>query len=349
MQESLKEDFNIFRIFEFEKDEVKHSRFIAELLNPINSNAHSFLDELIKILQNDNKIPVDFAFNTSEAQIEVEKAMSLGRIDILLCDDKNNYIVIENKIDATDQKQQLGRYYKYVTEHAKANSFIILYLTKEGMHPQATSLEIPNTKISLNKNQYTCISYKETILKWLKKCKELSTDKPNTLSLINQYLSVLEKDVLGIKDNTYSSDKKSQILENFIRELCTELGTPIPDLSNFYKKKNNRITIPLNTVEINGYIFCIEILNNLYYGIKPSNKNITSNLSDKLQKSGYKVNNDGFMAWKYPYNLSSARMNFRIINGNTAFLESADNCKKSVNNLIKVMNEDIKNLKSILE
>ena len=349
MQESLKEDFNIFRIFEFEKDEVKHSRFLAELLNPISSNAHKLLDELIKILQNDNKIPVNFVFNTSEAQIEVEKAMPLGRIDILLCDDKNNYIVIENKIEATDKEQQLGRYYKYITEHVKANSFVILYLTKEGVHPKATSLEIPETNTKLNKNQYSCISYRDTILKWLNKCLELSTDKPNTLSLIYQYISVLEKDVLGIKDDTYSPDKKLQILETFIRELCTQLETPIPNLSDFYKKKNNRITIPLDSIDLNGYKFCIEILNNLYYGIKPPNKSITSDLSDNLQKLGYKVNNDGFLAWKYPYNLSSARLNFRTINRYTAILEGTDNCKKSVAMLKKVMDEDIESLRSILE
>ncbi|MDZ7774414.1 MAG: PD-(D/E)XK nuclease family protein [Bacteroidales bacterium] len=109
--EATGENFNIFSVLKVETDEVStHSRFIAELLNPRGS--HGKGDEFLKIFINYindiyskelQKIEID----TNKASVITEKPIENGRIDIFIKDPKNNIILIENKIYASEQPDQL--------------------------------------------------------------------------------------------------------------------------------------------------------------------------------------------------------------------------------------------------
>ncbi|NJK98924.1 MAG: PD-(D/E)XK nuclease family protein [Bacteroidales bacterium] len=208
MLANTQNEFNFFRLFGFEKDEVKHSLFIAELLSPIGMHFQGtkFLELFIETLRVEGKIDGTFPFDVDTAQIEVEKAIGdLGRIDILLCDSKKNYIVIENKIDAPLREAQLGRYLSFAQKNAV--SYRILFLTPEGKPPIEgdVGLNMPDDKLEkVCPSDFECISYKCTILNWLHKCYYAVQDNICVQQAVSQYISILKREVLEIEENIFS-------------------------------------------------------------------------------------------------------------------------------------------------
>ncbi|WP_315543846.1 PD-(D/E)XK nuclease family protein [Capnocytophaga leadbetteri] len=101
--------FNMFRICGVNHYENTHSAIIAELLNP--QGTHSLKSELLKAflsLIDKDFVPTDF--NPSDATVYTEYTTDKGRIDILIKDTNKNALIIENKIYAADQYEQLKRY-----------------------------------------------------------------------------------------------------------------------------------------------------------------------------------------------------------------------------------------------
>lgn len=84
-----------------------------------------------------------------------------GRIDILIYN-KTNKVIIENKIFAGDQVNQLLRYYNY-DKAAK-----LYYLTLFGTGPSEESTGKGQLKFDPN----NCLSYASDILQWLEKCRK---------------------------------------------------------------------------------------------------------------------------------------------------------------------------------
>jgi len=112
------ENFNVFRILKLESSEVRmHSAFLAELLNP--NGSHGQKDAFLKLFLK------SFCFknnpiNSESCKVEVEKHTGFineqgtegGRIDIVITDTESKHqIIIENKIYAGDQANQLFRYH----------------------------------------------------------------------------------------------------------------------------------------------------------------------------------------------------------------------------------------------
>ena len=239
------ENFNIFGVLGLSRSEVRlHSAFLAELLNP-NGN-HGLGAKFLKAFVED-VLPKDenFMFDVDSAKPYVEYHIGEinenytegGRIDILIQDKKRHSIIIENKIDAIDQKNQLLRYYNFITkdEGLTEDKFILLYLTLDGTKP---------SEDSLGKNiivKYKCISYRENILNWLGRCIEIAALHPSIREILQQYilnlkeiLSIMEKtnddnffNILTAYDNAEttltilerSSDIQTRIRENFISQI----------------------------------------------------------------------------------------------------------------------------------
>ena len=104
--------FNMFRICGVDHYENTHSAIIAELLNPNGSHSlkSTFLEAFLSLINKDFIPPT---FNPSTAIIYTEYTTNNGRIDILIEDNQKNALIIENKIYATDQYEQLKRYNHY--------------------------------------------------------------------------------------------------------------------------------------------------------------------------------------------------------------------------------------------
>ena len=206
------EKFNIFSIMNMENSErYTHSAIIGELLNPKGSHSQGtiflklFLEEIFDEetiqkfnLDNTKVIIEEFIGNINESFTQG------GYIDIVIKDDKN-IVVIENKINASDQKGQLLRYKNY---YPKGH---LVYLTKEGKEPSEDSIKVNNE--CLDKREILLVSYSENIKRWLKKCHKEAVEIPMLREIIKQYLCLVEK-ITNQNSNNKMNDEVLEVLIN---------------------------------------------------------------------------------------------------------------------------------------
>lgn len=192
------EAFNIFSVIGVQRKEVRlHSAFLAELLNP--QGSHGLGDRFLVAFLDNTLGKQNHSIETKSANVVPEYVIGPisedgkrgGRIDILLTDKKNNAIIIENKIDASDQENQLLRYYNYAKD--KKLSYDLIYLTKEGNKASDYSTNGENV-------DYRCISYRYNIISWLEYCEQIADKYPLIRETIHQYIINL-KEILNIMDN----------------------------------------------------------------------------------------------------------------------------------------------------
>jgi hypothetical protein len=191
--------FNIFRVCGVNHYENIHSAIIAEFLNP--TGTHGLKSKLLKCfietLGDDFKI---HDFNCEKARVRTECSTEDGRIDILIEDDKDKAIIIENKIYANDQPEQLKRYDRYAAKKYK-NGYQILYLTLYGDNASEQSSE--------GVSDYLPISYKENIINWLEKCAAIVFRYPIVRETIIQYINHLKQ----LTNQDMDTKNKEEIVE----------------------------------------------------------------------------------------------------------------------------------------
>lgn len=320
------ENFNVFKILGLTTNEVRtHSAFIAELLDP--KGSHGCKDTFLKLFvekmqnlikeqtegsnENDNQIleRIKKFICSDKCKTYVEYHISEtnedktigGRIDILLRDSNKQEIIIENKIYAGEQTNQLIRYYNFNLEAP------ILYLTLNGDSPSSIKDE---NHILIEYENYLCISYEKDIIEWLGLCRKESVDKPILRETITQYINLIKhltnqtinnkmKDEIinlatSSKQNLEStlslfklnSKIKSRIQELFWSELEAEITKQYKNqliissnykekLSGYYAERGKYdymfggIQVDLFSISDNEKIqFFIEVGNNVYYGYK---------------------------------------------------------------------------------
>jgi len=188
-------DFNLLKISGVGNSEVfTHTPILKELLDP--NGSHGQKDLFLKSFINFFKI--DFNIDDFITVRKEQRIKDYGQIDLMISN-RDQIIIIENKIYAKDQPSQLYRYYEY-THNIKKKSFII-YLTLDGKKPSLSSLGrikniddnylIENELKNIDINLY-CLSYKKDILIWLDEVLKIIVDKPNLVAGINQYLNLLK-------------------------------------------------------------------------------------------------------------------------------------------------------------
>jgi hypothetical protein len=192
------ENFNVFEVLKIQRKEViTHTPVLAHLLNPLQNHSqgllfyNSFIDYFLQDLKDTFKI-----INAKNLFVKDEYGFHNGQIDIFIHhrDSKNPFcIIIENKIDAGDQSEQLVRYYNYAIKDLKLkdNQIIIFYLTLYQQLPSefSISLEERNRLFELKTLRY--ISYQYDIISWLNQIKPRI--KANKVSIIiEQYINLLK-------------------------------------------------------------------------------------------------------------------------------------------------------------
>lgn len=215
------ENYNVFNVLGIYNDELSHSKIIGDFLNVKGSHGQKdtflklFLNEINGFEKNTEQLNVLDNFKSANSCAHLEKNLGKvdnengegGRIDILINDGKSN-IIIENKIGAGDQNQQLLRYNKFDTNAP------ILYLTLEGNEPSIDSISDKNNenRLSLGKD-FVCISYRINIVNWLENCIIEMENKPIIKESLNQYL-VLVKQLTNQSKNNYMNEIVNSILCN---------------------------------------------------------------------------------------------------------------------------------------
>lgn len=208
------ENFNVFSIMTMESDEVfTHSAIIAELLNP--KGSHSLgtkpLELFYKMVIEEEKSSEDleqFSCRKEEHIGFISKDQTEGgRLDIVVKDANENGFVIENKIYAGEQINQLMRYRNRYKD-AK-----ILYLTLEGDESKQLKSD--------DGIEYYPISYEIHIVNWITECSKLAYDKPILRETLKQYLNLIKKLTNQTTDIEMSKEIVAIINDNF--EASTEI------------------------------------------------------------------------------------------------------------------------------
>lgn len=248
--------FNLLSIIEKDRDEAHiHSKVIYNLLsqNWGKKDKETFLTLFLKELGIEEEIIYNKTWEVTR-----EKAFDLdtikGRLDFEI-KSKDYIYIIEMKIDAGDQPEQLMRYQKFAKEQHK--KYKIFYLTLDGHNASKKSIGEEENLEENQKVEYINISFKEEILNWLGNCLKLVEGKENKSACIYQYIASINK-ILGekntkIKDNILKSveDMKTaisiykklnedlqKILKNFFEELNKELEKL---LKVHFKKLKNKL------------------------------------------------------------------------------------------------------------
>jgi len=138
--ESLLDHFNIFEAMGAVKQEVRHSDFLAYLLNP-NQN-HGLGDVFVKRLLQKSVMRTNIPLTISPIDLDVWDMGSLvvrrewRSVDISLIDELHKLVVIiENKIFSGEHSDQLSRYIHDVKQQYPDYQILGLYLTPEGDEP----------------------------------------------------------------------------------------------------------------------------------------------------------------------------------------------------------------------
>lgn len=275
------ENFNVFKILKLETNEVRtHSRFLAELLNVKGTHGQGpfFLETFLELLKANFKLFENFEFDFNNSDIQVEKPIDNGRIDLILTD-KKNQIIIENKIYAGDQDRQLV---KYNSRFPKAP---ILYLTLRGDLPSDAS------KGELKEGEnFICISYETDIQKWLKKCLEYPDNEisPIVKQTIVQYSNLIDsltiknsikkmKDKIKAEILTDSSKFESaKLVKECYNEILEERVEKFWELLGEGYEKIGKGLCRIIDIEYDDYVikwFIKEETGVFYYALRASKKN----------------------------------------------------------------------------
>lgn len=296
--------FNLFNVLNIKTDELRHSSMIASLLDPHGEHGKGdlFLQKFLNIWDFGFVLDTRTACVTTEYEIgPINKSFTRGgRIDILITDAHNHAIIIENKINAADQKNQLKRYANF----AKSSKleYAIIYLTLDGHEP---------SEQSTGKNfseAYIISSYQENILPWLDECKEECIAGSTLHSSISQYSQCLrkllnlmnkdnEKRLLEIATNKENIDSvltlfanensiKRKVIDDFVEELCDkarELGFVADVDKGFGEEEETFITFSIPSLsgkwalfigtdkrDAKDIYFCIELMAGASSNIKKS-------------------------------------------------------------------------------
>lgn len=139
--EGLLGRFNIFEALRIAKHELRHSDFLAFLLDP-NQN-HGLGDDFARrFLQKAVSSTAGPPPPVTPIDLDVWDLNDLAvlrewqNIDVLLLDESHRLaVIIENKIGSTEHSNQLERYYETVSRHHRGWKILGVYLSPEGEVP----------------------------------------------------------------------------------------------------------------------------------------------------------------------------------------------------------------------
>ena len=238
--------YNLLSIIEKDRDEAHiHSKVIYSLLsqNWGKIDKETFLTLFLKEIGIEDEIIYNEKWEVSrekEYQLDEKKA----RPDFVI--ESQHYIyIIEMKIDADDQPEQLKNYKKIAEGEKKRKNkkeYKLFYLTLDGHNASKKSTGEEENLEENQKVEYTNISFKEEILNWLGKCLDLVKGKENKSACINQYIASINK-ILGeknikIKDNILKSSEDIKNAITIYKKLNENLQKV---LESFFEELNKKL------------------------------------------------------------------------------------------------------------
>ena len=335
--------YNILSEIESPYKEAFHSNMLASLLKEPQI-LQAFLEHLPENIGIPSKALIDATVDTEFVCPESQK-----RIDILIrlkfkpsgqTTPLYKAIILENKIYAKDQPQQLDNYFAALKGLGyPVKDILLVYLTLEGNAPSADSFcTAKKENASLAQ-----LSYKKHIISFLESSLTLDTVKQSSRlkNTIDSYKELLVEYLFP----SYDTSSK-ELVWKFVNELETQVlsllkeNYSFPDLDeqtksfltcekeeflSFFPKDSRAFgfNVPLKKFTLNNkdatIYFCIEIEDFIYFGLSlhyngnfsycdfKANRDLLQDLKpllDTLFKEGF-YNHSYWLGWKY-FNLKNA-------------------------------------------
>lgn len=269
--ESLLDQFNIFEAIGMVRQEIRHSNFLAFLLNPSASHRlgdiflKTFLKRLLIDASNAPVSPIDIDIaNLADTQVRRE----WKNIDILLFSETSRIVcVIENKVDSQEHSNQLYRYREIVLNQFKDYKQIFVYLTPTGLLPNSDENQQHWLPYSYDKvaallddlsNRYrstigsevhTLIQHYSGLIKRhlmedseiAQLCQKIYRQHKEALDLIYEHRPDLESDVFEVVKNIVrkTSSTSKQVVINHSWFFIKTLGFAIPSWDNLSFQKTS--------------------------------------------------------------------------------------------------------------
>lgn len=172
---------NFFEITGIAKQEIRHSNFLAWLLDA--SESHGLGDKIIKSYL--KRVVRDYDLRYVHMILDLDfQSFAVRRewnhLDICLVSDKEKFvIVIENKIDARESAGQTERYHKIINDIYGGYQQIFIFLTPDGLEASDT--------------EWVSSTY-DDIVRAIRENLEYAPDAVRML--LQQYINVLERRVI---------------------------------------------------------------------------------------------------------------------------------------------------------
>lgn len=191
--EHNKKEIDLLALAGASRDERLYSWILYSLLVDKENKAirEAFSEMVVGLMKSEN-------LQLSSYDVFREWSIPRGFVDLLLIsEDKKKVVVIENKIDAGDQKDQLSRYYDFFEQNGY--STYLVYLSPFGHEPSEFSISAEKLNCLKEKRRFTCLSYKEDIILWLNRILKFE-NRDNIKSVIVQFIITI-KGMLAMNDN----------------------------------------------------------------------------------------------------------------------------------------------------
>lgn len=185
--QSSRSALNIFELVGLDRQEIKHSRFLKFLLTPVESHGlgDTFLKEfIIKVFNRLDASPPIRPLAFSLASFEDAIVQNEWRnIDILIESKSNRFVLaVENKIDASESKDQLRKYENIVDAAYPNYRRVFAYLTPPDADTPSSS-------------RWSSISYADVIQALAKSSK--SKTLPTEIHLtISHYVELIRRNIV---------------------------------------------------------------------------------------------------------------------------------------------------------
>ncbi len=248
-------DYNLINSLLKVDDEVRlHSRFLYSMLNPKSKHYQGilFLELFLESIGRANWLDLDNTNVSIETKIADLEGTS-GFIDIYI-NDGIRHIVIENKINAEDQKDQLKRYIDQVkvAYNAAPKDILFVYLSKGRAKPNAISFGtydlskchshvINEEKVAVA--DYKSISFKKEIQQWISRCLKETENLTNLHHAFKEYKQIIDKltkkyrsNVMGL-DEFLTQETDTKIKSNYLKAANT-IALELPKLKAQWCKKS---------------------------------------------------------------------------------------------------------------
>jgi hypothetical protein len=255
--QQTQQDFNVFSILRSETDEVNlHSRFLAELLNP--KGTHNQGKTLLGIFLKQ----VDLS-NFKLENIYVKREYK--DIDIFIANE-TQAIILENKIYAEDQPEQLARYHRVIQKQG-IEDISVIYLTLNGDAPSGQSMGgiVANSPLHI-------VSYKDDIDVWLEECIKQAAQYPVLRETLIQYQQLIRKLTGKSLVKGYIMEIKDFLLDEKNIELAVDVNQALSEAKidiqfNFWEELAKKLAAKNHKIfYLEDYSYSRSLVENFYRG-----------------------------------------------------------------------------------